>query len=410
LDIKKYYKKPPEKSREISGKNSVIRKIDIFLFVIAIVVLFSIVSFSIIFSFGDPPRSEISVSPNFWLLLGNDTANKLIQEFEEQNPDFVILKAKDETENLSDADVVIFDDYDLGRLVEKSALTSLDKYIHTEAQDAQWIDNWVIPLVRFVDLFAYNIDILKAANLDRPPKTIREFISTARAVARIDPAQFGHEVIYPLALGLSEKDPMAYRRDIFPWIWANEEDFFQQVSDEIVFSKNTKDIFDFFYELDRNDLLAPDPFNRTGTMGLEEFAAGKVAMMTISSRDILYLKNAANDINYSITSIPAASLGKNRLGISVIYAGINSNCTVPDEAWSLLAFIAGRTQIFAQSLAAIPGRYPANYPGEYVIKDSLLRKAWEIYESADIVEYKPDYALETAINETLREKLAEVLR
>ena len=334
---------------------------------------------------------SISISPHSEDLFGGDTVNALIQEFQEQNPDLLIQIAAPD----SGADIVFFDDGELGSLRQASALVSLDPY----TDNAQW----AVPLVSFMDLFYYNIDILKAANLDRPPKTRAEFLAAARAV------KANGMPVSPFALGLSQADPLALRRDLYPWIWADGGEVYAPDTAEPVLSRSATDTIAFFGQLHREGLLAPSSFDNTGQTRLEEFTQGKIAMMTASAREIVFLRRNASGVNFGITAMPSTTLGKNRLGLSGIYAGISSQCTQPEEAWSFLAFIAEKSHVLAAVLGAVPGTFPNASLDEYIEQDRLYAKAWDIFEAADIVVYNAEPVTEEAINRSIREKLAAVL-
>jgi ABC-type glycerol-3-phosphate transport system substrate-binding protein len=105
-----------------------------------------------------------------------------------------------------------------------------------------------------------------------------------------------------------------------------------------------------------------------------------------------------------------AALGKNRLALSGIYAGISANCALPDEAWTFLAFIAGKRQVLARALGAVPGSYSGVFPGDYIAHDPLLSKAWEIFQAADIVAYHPTDPSQDETSRLIREKLAEAFQ
>jgi ABC-type glycerol-3-phosphate transport system substrate-binding protein len=332
-------------------------------------------------------RINITISPQGRILFGDETLNALIREFEEQNPGLRIQVAPDEQ-----ADIVFFDDSGLNGLANNA-------YLHVET------------LVSFMDLFFYNIDILKTVKLDRPPKTRAEFLAAARAVAKSDTNPPRQEEVFPFALGLDPSDPMALRRDFYPWVWTNGGGIPPLGTSE----ENEKlprpltEIIAFFEQLNREELLAPETFEKTGTQRLKEFAEGKIAMITASARDISFVHNNANGITFGITTIPSTSQGKTRMGLLYIYAGINSACTIPDEAGIFLKFIAEKSQVLAEALGAVPGSFPIAFPGEYIVEDPLYSKAWDIFEAADIVEYKPSQLFEAEIDRIIREKLKEAL-
>jgi multiple sugar transport system substrate-binding protein len=197
--------------------------------------------------------------------------------------------------------------------------------------------------------------------------------------------------VYALGLGLDREGPTALRREIYPWIWADGGEVSAAAADgKTTLSRSATDMIAFFGRLNREGLLAPGTFEKTGTRRLEEFAEGKIAMMAASARDIPFLRRNARDVNFGITAMPQATpYAKNRLGLSGIYAGISGGSTLQDEAWTFLAFVAGKRQALYAALGAVPGIYPDVIHGEYLDEDPLLSKAWEIFEAADIVEYYP---------------------
>jgi len=393
MDILNYYRKLIEKSRSFYAKHVDIKKIikklkafcaehlnvkrtDIFLIIAVIAVLAYILVNRSRETVREPDRINISISSQCGELFGRDTIDALIQEFEEQYPNLRIQETTEE------ADVVFFDDKASGGLTQSPA----------------------VALVSFMDFFIYNIDILQAVNLDRPPKTRAEFLSAARAVE-------GSETVSAaaFALGLSPADPLALRRDFYPWIWASGVDInaIDLSGDAPALPRTVLDIVAFLSQLNREELLAPGTFEKTGTQRLQEFAEGKIAMMTISARDIAFVRNNASGITFGITALPAQAQGKNRLGLSYIYAGINNDSAVLDEAKTFASFLAKKSNALAEAIGAVPGSYPAVFAGEYIAKDPLYAKAWEIFEAAEIVEYKSGQPAEEKFNRLVREKLVE---
>jgi len=400
INIGNYCRNFIKKSRSFLAGLSGSRRIDVFLFAAALVVLAAAVS-GRFFAGGEKTRRiDISISQRGTELFGAGALGALIQEFEEQYPDLRI-----QTVEGDGADIVFFDDSEFAALMADSALASLRPYIHNETQAGQW----AVPLVSFMDLFFYNIDILEAANCDRPPKTRADFVAAARAIAALETA-------YPLALGLSEEDPLALRSSLYPWVWASGGDLRQAAEAagrnappaDAALSRAASGIIVFFGDLHSDGLLAPGSFEKTGAQRLEEFASGAVAMLAASSRDIPFLRRAAAGLNFGVTAVPQTAQGKNRLALSGIYAGISAGCAQSDEAWTFLAYIAGRKQALEEALDAIPGSFPSAFPAAYAEQDPLLSKAWEIFEAADIVDYFPADPLELETARIIREQLAGV--
>ena len=396
LNILDYYRKIAEKSRSFRAGRLFGRLADIILLIAAVTVLAVVVLNRVNKNPAKPKRNVITVSRQYENFFGRDTASALIQEFEDHFPDLRIQTAAVSEEAAGEADIIFFDDGEIDELTTASALAPLNPYIHSETQGGQRASQWAIPLVSFMDLFFYNIDILEAAGRDRPPKTRADLLAAARAVAE-------RKTAFPLALGLSQADPLSLRRGLYPWIWADGE--IASAAAHLSLTKTSVDVIDFFGQLNREDLLAPGTFEKTSAQRLEEFSEGRIAMLAASSRDIAWLRINAPDLNFGVTAIPQAAQGRNRLGLSGIYAGISGGCALPDEAWTFLAFIAGKSQTLAEALGAVPGGFNKAFPGDYAAKDPLYSKAWDIYEAADIVEYYPADPSEEDLNRLLREKM-----
>jgi hypothetical protein len=377
-----------EKLKHLAGNINVRRAVDVFLISAAVAVLVFIIVNRTQKTIDEYRRIDIVISPQCRELFGSDTLNALIGEFEEQNPGLRIKEAASDEQSA----IVFFEDSEFNGL-ENNA------YLHVET------------LVSFMDLFFYNIDILKAVNLDRPPKTRAEFLSAARAVAQSDTDTPPQETVFPFALGLSPADPMALRRDFYPWVWVNGGDIppLGTSEENTNLPRTHSDIIAFFEQLNREKLLAPGSFEKTGTQRLKEFAEGKIAMITASARDIPFVLQNIENITFGITTIPSTSQGKNRLGLLNIYAGINSACAIPDEARTFLSFFVEKNQVLASALGAVPGSYSIAFPGAYITEDPLYSKAWDIFEAADIVEYKPSRLFEEEIDSVIRDKLKEAL-
>ncbi|MDR1419167.1 MAG: extracellular solute-binding protein [Treponema sp.] len=252
------------------------------------------------------------------------------------------------------ADLVVLDDWLLRDGISGGGLAPLSPYSGAE-------DHWAVPLVSLMDVLFYNIDILKAASLDRPPGNRAEFLAAARAATG--------NGIYGAALSLSPGDPRSVFRDVFSWMWAAgggplTPDFPGRAA---------AGTLDFLGQLAREGCLAPE----SGTERLEEFAGGKIAMMTGSVKDIAFLEGK---VNFGITAIPppAGYTGKPVFALYGLYAGITAGCAHPGEAWSFLSFLAERMP----SAGLIR---PIGESGTETDTGPLAVKARDMYEAAEII-------------------------
>jgi len=309
-------------------------------------------------------------------LFGKDLMETLIREFEEKNPDIHLKFAN--ASAASEPEVLFFNEGDFSALIAANALTELNAFTEYDSGTKQM----AIPLVSFMDMLFYNIDILSAAGFDHPPKTRDEFLTYAKAVSRGDSGAAGY------ALSLSRKDHQALARDIFSWIWASGGSLFSEDEDGVlVLTKVPAKELSFFGVLNEEGLLAPDVFETTGEERMETFVQGKTAMIIASTGVIPYLRAKMGDNAFGVTTIPVSGTGgKYTIGISSVYAGISANTAYPAEAWSFLLFLVGKSNLLCEKLNAVPGMVSNIIPGDYVRVDPFYSKAWEIFEASIVAE------------------------
>jgi len=319
-------------------------------------------------------HKELFLSPRCEEFFGKDVTETLLREFAEMNPDLRISLLNGDTQG-READILIFDEGDFSRLSASAALLPLEAYSGSETSEGQF----AIPLVSFMDLLFYNIDLLKDARFDRPPKTREEFLAYAKAVS-------SGGIATGAALSLSPADEKALSRDVFSWIWASGGDFWEGEDAPVINSRPVVRDIAFLGSLYRENALAPQIFETTGNQRLEEFANGKIAMMVASTRAIPYLREKMGDGAFGVTTVPGSGLGgKYSLALTGFYAGINAASEYPDEAWKFLEFLAGQSPLLCAELKAVPGIVSDLFYGDYMKDDPFYSKARDIFESSQIV-------------------------
>jgi multiple sugar transport system substrate-binding protein len=312
-------------------------------------------------------------------LFGKDLMETLIREFEEKNPDINLNFAN--AASAAEPDILFFNEGDYGAFIAANALTELNAFTEYDSGAKQM----AIPLVSFMDMLFYNIDILSAAGFDHPPKTRDEFLTYARAVSRGDSGAAG------FALSLSQRDRQALARDVFSWIWASGGSLFSADEEGVlVFNKDAVKELSFFGVLNKEGMLAPDVFETTGDERLEAFVQGKTAMIIAPTAVIPYLRAKMGDNAFGVTTIPVSGTGgKYTVGVSSVYVGISANTAYPESAWSFLSFLAGKSNLLCEKLNAVPGMVSNIIPGDYVRDDPFYSKAWEIFEASIVAESLP---------------------
>jgi len=385
LSIVKVYLKNAKKSicnfsADVFGKVkksiSPANRIDIFLIIALIVLIIAglIIKFPIKKEV-EPQQVNLYLSASAEEFFGKELIETLMSEFEEKNPDINLSFAYGDSD--AEPDILFFNEGNYNSLIAVNSLMELNSFTNYESGTRQM----AIPLVSFMDMFFYNIDILSAAGFDHPPKTRDEFIAYARKLSRGNSGAAGY------ALSLSQNDHIALNRDIFSWIWSAGGSFWTGEENDPTISRAMTSDFTFFGLLNREGLLAPNVFETTGDERLEDFIKGKVAMMIASTRVIPYLRAKMGDSAFGVTTIPSPETGgKYSIGISSIYTGISANTPHQNEAWSFLAFLAEKSPLLCAELKAVPGIVSNIIPGDYVSDDTFYSKAWDIFESSVIAE------------------------
>jgi ABC-type glycerol-3-phosphate transport system substrate-binding protein len=344
----------------------------------------------------------------------------IVEAFEEAHPEIRIVLsetagtladtlADTQTETGGGADILMFDEAERGALIREGSLSSLDPWLRRETG----IPQWAVPLVSFMDLLFYNIDLLAGAGFDRPPKDRDEFLRYAAAVAgKHRSGRSG------AALSLGAEDPLGIRRDVFSWIRAAGAPLVTEGRPSFT-GRETARVLDFLGDLSRQGLLAPGAFTETGTARLEAFEKGDIALMIGSSSAIKRLRETMGN-SFGIGAVPGSpgggvNGGKPVFSLHSLYAAISSRCRYPDEAWTFLSFLADQNSVLAAELQAIPGSgsldFTANAAGipSYIENDPLLLKAWDMYEAADIVRDFEELPEAEALEQALREELPPLL-
>jgi multiple sugar transport system substrate-binding protein len=400
-----------------------IKKLDRYLFIAAAVMLAGCITIRLTAKITDD-KQKVTVSVTCFLEKGpeKDTLDSLIHEFEERNPDIRIRadnrspgtadypgggELLKEGENLP-AGIVVFDEGWINAFTRQGLLASLEPYVHSGPDTGRR----VIPLISFMDVLFYNIDLLKAAGFDRPPKTRAEFLAYAKAVsggqdaAPSGPAASSRAVpMFGSALALSPEDHRAVRREIFSWIWAAGAPVVRNGAPDFN-SRAVTETLDFLGQLNWDGLLSPGTFGKTGAQKTGEFAQGNIAMMIGSVEDIPFLREYMGDSAFGITQIPgpAGYAGKPVIGPSYWYAGISASCKYPDAAWTFLTFLAEQSPFLAAQARAVPGS--GDQPGNYIEENPLYSKAWDIYEAADVIREFSGFPRGDDLETIIREELA----
>jgi multiple sugar transport system substrate-binding protein len=345
-------------------------------------------------------HSRTLVFTHWWQeALEKDALKRLVNEFEKQHPGITIklehLSYQKMEERLftgdgsalSRSDILALDLRWLSELTRQDRLMPLDAYREKtgagenrafvpgldsyEAQGSPAV--WALPVVSFMVPLFYHVELLQAAGFDRPPKTRADFLRYARAITHAQSGRYG------IALALNPQDPESLSVDVYPWFWASGEGLLQEGKPNFT-SPPVQETLDFLHTLYKEELLAPDMFEKTREQKLQDFAQGKIAMMLASVQDIHTLQQEMGDERFGITTVPSLDTGKKPVfGLTSWYTGISRYTEYPDQAWAFISFLAEQSSLVAAASHAVPG----NWSGTRSLKGALYAKAYDMYEGAD---------------------------
>ncbi|MDR0598533.1 MAG: extracellular solute-binding protein [Treponema sp.] len=304
----------------------------------------------------------------------------LAREFTAKNPGIQVTLVKKnwpeileflknpESGEVPPPDLLSLNPYWLGALERESRLAPLGS-----AGDSP--QTYAAPVISFINLLFYNIDLLKEAGFDRPPKNQTEFLSYVQRISQTGRGAYG------AGFALGGQDPQSVSRHLLSWIWAAAGS--PETAEDFSFnSPRVITVLTFLNQVKEN--LYPGPFTTTEEALLSAFGEGKMGMIIGSSSSIRVLKNALGE-KFGVTTIPSAEsyAKKPVFPLSGWYAGIHSGSPHPEEARKFIAFLKEKAGTLAAAAYAVPGggrRSP-----EQSRNDPYYAKAFDMYEAGEMV-------------------------
>ena len=250
------------------------------------------------------------------------------------------------------------------------------------------------PVLSFINVLHYNVDILREAGFIRPPKDRNEFITYAMAVTDKDAGRW--------ALSMGINSSRGIYDDIYPWIWAAGAQLLIDGRPNIN-SRPVIESLSFLASLDSQGFIAPGAFSADNNRKLDDFIHGRAVFMISPARDIGFIRERMGDEAFDITSIPAPVnyAGNTYLASADWTLGIHSASTQKEAARLFSAFLAGNKTSLSANSKAIPAGL-ATLSGA----DPFYLKVWDISIAGETAQ---DFSGLTGIHELeeiFREELA----
>jgi multiple sugar transport system substrate-binding protein len=269
-------------------------------------------------------------------------------------------------------------------------------------------DVFSTPLYSYFNMLFYNIKILEDAGFDRPPKTRGEFMSVC--------LRLKEKNIY--GLSVSEN----FFTDIFPWIWpktgGDVSQAFNSEKDSFDFTeKNVIESINFFNSLNGRNVLGRPPFIENEEEKINNFLAGKTAMITASSRLIKLFESEYGDLNFGVTNIPYPENNSGRpvFNMSCVHIAVLSVSQHKEEALEFIEFLSGKKIALAGATGAVSEDAASSvfaYSRSANIESvsPVFLKAQNMIDSAEIVDDWKLFSAGAALNSIAGEEISSMLK
>ncbi|MDR2900847.1 MAG: extracellular solute-binding protein [Treponema sp.] len=404
-------------------------------------VLFSIIGLCIIsILYRYIPREPFQRKTTLYLDLGqmaflhdeNSVLQNLITQFEEENPDIVVVPVvhssqdlakklfdpplaadSEENEKQVQSDLLLFDMDWLPNLRNSGALESLARFpkdnpgMNSLYESSKVEGNsYAIPLFSNPSFFFYNIDVLKAAGFDRPPKNRDEFLSYCRALKEKNIAGIG------LALSADNHSGMLHSGmlgDIYSWFWNSDISFIEDGEPQFS-SRPALDTLRFLDTLSRENLISPESFAKTESAKIDEFCSGNIAMMITSLSSVPEIMNRAQ-FEWGIGTVPSAAsyIGNPLFVTESSGIGIYAQSEQQEAAWQFLAFLAAEEQnsALASSYYCIPKNQ--NIQSSFFQESPQLEKAQALLNAGKHINEFDDQPGVFIAEKSIRDELQKMM-
>ena len=345
------------------------------------------------FAQGDPVKIEFI---QWWepeLPAGSFRA--IMDEFEAQNPGIEVKLISGPYSATRDqivtgaatgtlSDVVGLDGAWENDLVKQGAIASLDGLIASTNYDASQVaaiiklDNksYMFPVASFVYPIFINLDLFKAAGIEKLPTTRSEFIAAARKLTNPEKNQYGW--VLPLSL----EAPNGAQNDVMSWVWASGKSMMKDGRPDVT-NPDVVSALKFIETMYKEGLISPGSFAKKEQDKVEEFVNGRVGMMVDTLAHINMIRDRNPNLNFTISDFPTVDgyTGPKGLPYAAWGIGISESSKHKEEAWKLVTYLMSPE--VNSKLVSIANAFPGNVHAtpDFILVDELFGKGFEIFQS-----------------------------
>jgi len=319
----------------------------------------------------------------------------IMDEFEAQNPGIKVKLISGPYSATRDqivtgaatgtlSDVVGLDGAWVNDLAKQGAIAPLDGLIASTNYDASQVaaiiklDNksYMFPVASFVYPIFINLDLFKAAGIEKLPTNRSEFIATARKLTNSEKNQYGW--VLPLSL----EAPNGAQNDVMSWVWASGKSMMKDGRPDLT-NPDVISALKFIETMYKEGLISPGSFSKKEQDKVEEFVNGRVGMMVDTLAHINMIRDRNPSLNFTISDFPAVDgyTGPKGLPYAAWGIGISEGSKHKEEAWKLVTYLMSPE--VNSKLVSIANAFPGNVHAtpDFVSTDELFGKGFKFFQS-----------------------------
>jgi multiple sugar transport system substrate-binding protein len=285
------------------------------------------------------------------------------------------------------SDVVGLDGAWVNGLAKQGAIASMDslmdeaKYDRSQIADIVKADGQSVmfPLASFVYPVFINLDLAKAAGVDKMPANRTEFAEAAKKMTKADKNEYGW--VLPLSL----QNPGGIQNDVMSWVWASGASMMKDGKPDLE-NDSVIGTLEYIKSLQDAGVISPGIFAKKEQDKVEEFVNGRVGMMVDSLAHITLIRQRNPKLNFGISALPAVDGydGKRGLPYASWGIGISNSSKNKAEAWKLVEYLMS-PEVNGR-LVSIANAFPGNVHAkpDFSKSDPLFEEAFKIFQSGKL--------------------------
>jgi multiple sugar transport system substrate-binding protein len=319
----------------------------------------------------------------------------IMEGFEKQNPGIKVKLISGPYSNTRDqivtgaatgtlSDVVGLDGAWVNDLAKQGAIAALDDLMASTNFDASQVaaiiklngKSYMFPVASFVYPIFINLDLFKAAGIEKLPTNRTEFAAAAKKLT--DPSKNQYGWVLPLSL----QTPNGVQNDVMSWVWASGGSMLKDGKPNLT-NPDVISALKFIESMYKEGVISPGSFAKQEQDKVEEFVNGRIGMMIDTLAHINMIRQRNPNLKFTISDFPAVDgyTGRKGLPYAAWGIGISEGSKHKAEAWKLVSYLMSPE--VNSKLVSIANAFPGNVKAkpDFVVSDELFGKGFEIFQA-----------------------------